>query len=114
MIAVFITTIGRRAGALALLATLPLCSPSMALTLNCVQVSSSGSINCNDAGGVPSTCATATCPVGFTLTGGGGACSAGGSKIKSLFPLLRTNAVTIACEKQGVNPEADAICCRLQ
>jgi hypothetical protein len=33
--------------------------------INCIEVSSSGSTSCTDAGGVPSTCATATCPAGF-------------------------------------------------
>lgn len=112
MIAAFSPTARRGFCALALLAALA--APSMAATLNCVQVSSSGSISCRDAGGAPSTCATATCPAGFTLTGGGGACSAGGSRIKSLFPVVRNGSMTIACEQQGVAPEADAVCCRLQ
>ena len=86
----------------------------MAATLNCVQVSSPGSTSCRDAGGAPSTCATATCPGGFTLTGGGGACAAGGTRIKSLFPVVRNGTITIVCEQQGVAPEADAVCCRLQ
>jgi hypothetical protein len=80
--------------------------------LTCIQVISSGSTNCTDAGGVPSTCASATCPGGLTLTGGGGACAAGDRKIKSLFPRVGEGSFTIACEKQGVDPEAHAICCR--
>lgn len=116
MIELFIPSIGcvRGAGALALIGPLVLCSPSIALTLNCIQRSSSGSTNCTDAGGVPSTCATVACPGGFILTGGGGACAAGASKIKSLFPIVRNGTVTIVCEKQGVDPEADAICCQPQ
>ena len=114
MIAAFSPTIRLCAVALALLASLPAASPSLAATLNCVQVSSSGSTSCRDAGGAPSTCATATCPAGFTLTGGGGACAAGGTRIKSLFPLERNGSMTIVCEQQGVAPEADAVCCRLQ
>ena len=104
----------RGASALALTGALIICSPSKALTLNCVQVSSSGHRDCTDSGGVASTCASVACPAGFTLTGGGGACAAGGSKIKSLFPVVRNGTITIACEKQGVDPEADAVCCRLQ
>ena len=65
--------------------------------INCVEVSSSGSTSCTDAGGVPSTCATAICPAGFALTGGGGACAAGSSKIKSLFPLEFKGQLQIAC-----------------
>ena len=116
MIELFIPSIGRvrGAGALALIGLLLICSPSIALTLNCVEVSSSGRTDCTDAGGAASTCASVTCPGGSTLTGGGGACEAGASKIKSLFPVVRTGTVSIMCEKQGVDPEADAICCRLQ
>ena len=55
--------------------------------LKCIQVNSSGSFNCKDAGNFDSTCATATCPAGYTLTGGGGACAAGDRKVKSLFPV---------------------------
>ena len=54
--------------------------------LACIQVSSSGSTSCKDAGGYDSTCATASCPTGYSLTGGGGACAAGDRKVKSLFP----------------------------
>jgi hypothetical protein len=116
MIEFFIPSIGRVRGAsvLALIGPLVIGSPSIALTLNCVEVSSSGRTDCTDAGGAASTCASVTCPGGSTLTGGGGACEAGASKIKSLFPVVRTGTVSIMCEKQGVDPEADAICCRLQ
>jgi len=79
----------------------------------CVQVNSSGSSACKDAGNVDSTCATARCPTGYTLTGGGGACAAGDRKIKSLFPRLDKGEFTIACEAQGVDPQANAICCKL-
>ena len=65
--------------------------------------------------GLGGTCESVTCPAGFTLTDGGGACATGGSRNKSLFPTVRSSGTfTIACEKQGVHPEADAICCRLQ
>jgi hypothetical protein len=92
------------------LGTPPTCATPQGI--NCVEVSSSGSTSCTDAGGVPSTCATAVCPTGFTLTGGGGACAAGSSKIKSLFPLESQGSFNIACDKQGVDPQAVAICCR--
>jgi hypothetical protein len=117
MIELFVTSFGRLrgAGALALIGPLVIiCSPSIAQTLSCVEVMSSGSTNCTDAGGVASTCATATCPAELTLTGGGGACAAGGTKIKSLFPRVDDGSFTIACEKEGVDPQANAICCRLQ
>jgi hypothetical protein len=81
--------------------------------LNCVSISSSGSYPCQDAGGYPSTCATANCPFDHTLTGGGGACAAGDRRIKSLFPRFDQGEFTIACEEQGVAPQAIAICCRL-
>lgn len=81
--------------------------------VKCVQANSSGSFACNDSGGFPSTCATATCPEGYTLTGGGGACAAGDRKIKSLFPRLDRGEFSIACEEQGVDPQANAICCQL-
>lgn len=78
----------------------------------CIQVDSDGSFACTDAGNYESTCAVATCPADYTLTGGGGSCSAGDSKVKSLVPRLRTGEFTIACERQGVDPEAVAICCK--
>ena len=81
--------------------------------LNCTEIVSSGSTSCTDAGGVASTCAFATCPEGLTLLGGGGACSAGDSKIKSLFPVERLGRFSIVCDKQGVDPQAVAICCHL-
>jgi hypothetical protein len=81
--------------------------------LACIGVVSSGASDCTDAGGVASTCASAICPGGLTLTGGGGACAAGDRKIKSMFPRGSDNSFTIVCEKQGVNPQATAICCRL-
>ena len=39
--------------------------------LDCIEVVSSGRTDCTDAGGVPSTCASAICPGGSTVTGGG-------------------------------------------
>ena len=92
------------------LGTPPTCATPQGI--NCIEVSSSGSTSCTDAGGVPSTCATATCPAGFALTGGGGACAAGSSKIKSLFPLESQGSFNIACDRQGVASQAVAICCR--
>jgi hypothetical protein len=80
--------------------------------LNCLEVISSGSTNCTDAGGVDSTCASARCPEGFTLTGGGGACAAGNRKIKSIFPREANGSFVITCEKQGVDAQAVAICCQ--
>jgi hypothetical protein len=82
--------------------------------MKCVEASSSGSFSCKDAGNFDSTCATATCPAGYTLTGGGGACSAGDRKVKSLFPRSAKGEFTIACEQQGVDPQAQAICCKLE
>ncbi len=82
--------------------------------LECVEAVSSGSFSCQDAGNVPSTCATAKCPAGFTLTGGGGACAAGDRKVKSLFPRFATGEFGITCEQQGVAPQAHAICCKLK
>jgi hypothetical protein len=104
----------RGACALALVGATLACAPSLALTLSCIQVNSSGSTNCTDAGGVPSTCASVACPAGYTLTGAGGACAAGGTRIKSLFPVLQNNTVNILCDQQGVPPEANAVCCRVQ
>jgi hypothetical protein len=102
------------AGALALLGSLVICSPSRAQTLNCVEVISSGSTSCTDAGGVDSTCSSAKCPAEFTLTGVGGACAAGDRKIKSLVPRVDDGSVTMMCEKQGVDPQAVAVCCQLR
>jgi hypothetical protein len=90
--------------------------PSCATTkkgLACVGVISSGSTSCKDAGGVDSTCASATCPQGSTLTGGGGACAAGDRKIKNLVPRPSSGTFFIMCEQQGVAPQAVAICCKL-
>ncbi len=81
--------------------------------LTCVGVDSFRSTSCTDSGGVASTCASATCPQGSTLTGGGGACAAGGRRIKSLFPNEGSGSFTIMCEQQGVDPQAVAICCHL-
>jgi hypothetical protein len=102
------------AAALALLAPALGGPPLSAQTLKCVQVTSSGSTNCTDPGGVASTCSSVKCPAQMTLTGSGGACDAGGTKIKSLFPNVSDGSVTIMCEKQGVDPEAIAVCCQLQ
>ena len=102
------------ARALAVLAPLLIGSPSIAETLKCVQVVSSGSRSCTDPGGVDSTCSSAKCPAELTLTGAGGACAAGDRKIKSLFPNANDGSVTIMCEKQGVDPEAIAVCCQIQ
>lgn len=88
-------------------------APYAQQNLECVVADSSGSFSCKDAGGFDSTCATAKCPAGYTLTGGGGSCSAGDRKIKSLFPRFSTGEFTIACEQQGVAPNAQAICCKL-
>ena len=92
--------------------TPPTCATSGS-GLDCTEVVSSGRTDCRDAGGVPSTCASATCPKGMTLTGGGGACAAGDSKIKSLFPIERQGSFSIVCDQQGVDPQAVAICCHL-
>jgi hypothetical protein len=80
--------------------------------LDCIEARSSGSFACTDAGNFESTCAMATCPAEYALTGGGGACAAGDRKLKSLFPRLDTGQFTINCEQQGTAPQARAICCR--
>ena len=80
--------------------------------LDCVETRSSGSFACTDAGNFESTCATATCPADYVLTGGGGACAAGDRKVKSLFPRFDNGQFTINCEQQGTPPQARAICCR--
>jgi len=85
---------------------------SMSTRLDCIEASSTGSFACTDPGNFESTCATATCPAEYSLTGGGGACAAGDRKVKSLFPRLADGQITIACEQQGVAPQARAICCR--
>jgi hypothetical protein len=103
----------RWSGALLLLGCLVICSSSNAQTLKCVEVISSGSRSCTDSGGFDSTCASATCPAEFTLTGGGGACAAGDRKIKSVFPREDSGTFSLMCEKQGVDPQAVAICCRV-
>ncbi len=79
--------------------------------LSCVQASASGSFECKDAGGFDSTCAVASCPVGYTLTGGD-SCSADDRAVKSLFPILTDGQYGITCETQGVAPDAEAICCK--
>jgi hypothetical protein len=116
MIRFFVRAFGRVLGAVALafLAPLLICSPSTAQTLKCVEVVSSGSKSCTDPGGVDSTCSSAKCPAELTLTGAGGACAAGDRKIKSLLPRVDDGSVTIMCEKQGVDPQAIAVCCQLQ
>jgi hypothetical protein len=48
------------------------------------------------------------------LTGGGGACAAGDRKLKSLFPRVERGEFSITCEQQGVPPQANAVCCKLQ
>lgn len=78
----------------------------------CMMASSSGSFACQDAGAYPGTCAIASCPQGYTLTGGGGACSAGDRRIKSLAPRFQSGEYAIMCEQQGVAPDAYAICCK--
>jgi hypothetical protein len=103
----------RPVGALLLLATL-MTPASKAQTLKCVDAISSSSRSCTDSGGVDSTCASVTCPAEFTLTGGGGACAAGDRKIKSVFPREDSASFTIMCEKQGVDPQAVAVCCRVE
>jgi hypothetical protein len=116
MIELFVTLFRRVrwTGALVLIGTPVICPPLIAQTLRCVEIISSGSTNCTDAGGVDSTCASARCPVEFTITGGGGACAAGDRKIKSVFPREDSGTVFIMCEKQGVDPQAVAICCRVE
>jgi hypothetical protein len=99
---------------LQLLGALALCCPIDAQTLKCVEVVSSGSRSCTDSGGVDSTCASVICPAQFTLTGGGGACAAGDRKIKSVVPRVDTNSFAMMCEKQGVDPQAVAVCCRVE
>jgi hypothetical protein len=78
----------------------------------CLSVTSSGGYDCNDAGGFPSSCAVARCPSGYTITGGGGACAAGDRRLKSSIPRFDTGEFIVACERQGVPPQAAAICCR--
>jgi len=81
--------------------------------LACIQVNSVGFYSCTDAGGYESTCAKATCPSGYTLTGGGGACAAGDRRVKSLMPRVDLSAFYIMCEEQGTDPTASAVCCKL-
>lgn len=81
--------------------------------LQCVQANSSGSTSCQDAGNFTSTCAVAQCPTDYTLTGGGGICAAGNSKLKGANPRLSTGEFFVMCEEQGVDPQARAICCKL-
>jgi hypothetical protein len=81
--------------------------------LTCVEASSTGNQPCQDSGNFPGTCAVATCPEGYTLTGGGGICAAGNIKVKGLNPRLSTGEFFIMCEQQGVNPQARAICCKV-
>jgi hypothetical protein len=90
----------------------PSCS-SVKRGLACVGVISSGSTSCKDSGGVDSTCASAICPQGSVLTGGGGACAAGGTMIKNLVPRPSSGTFFIMCDQQGVAPQAVAICCKL-
>jgi hypothetical protein len=82
-------------------------------SLKCVEATSSGRYSCRDAGGFDGTCATATCPAGYTMTGGGGICTAGNIKLKGVNPKLSTGEFFIMCEPQGVDPQARAICCKL-
>jgi len=74
---------------------------NLPVSTKCLEVSSSGYTSCKDAGGYDSVCATASCPAGYTLTGGGGSCSAGDRKIKSLFPRFSQGEFAITCESQG-------------
>jgi hypothetical protein len=104
----------RFAAALALLTPLIIGAPTSAQTLTCTQIISSGSTPCRDAGGVASTCASVKCPAQMTLTGVGGACAAGGTKIKSLFPRVTDGSANLMCEEQGVDPQVVAVCCQLQ
>lgn len=106
-----------RAGAAALFAALGFLAFSaapMGASLKCVEAISSGSSNCTDPGGVPSTCSKVTCPAAMTLTGAGGACAAGDRRIKALVPRVDEGSVTLMCEQQGVDPQAVAVCCQLQ
>ena len=107
-------TLAGTAGVLfAILVGVVSCGPPGTASLTCVSTSSSGFTSCRDAGGVDSVCAFAKCPEGYTLTGGGGSCSAGDRKIKSLFPRFDKGEFAITCEQQGVAPSAQAICCKL-
>jgi hypothetical protein len=82
--------------------------------LTCIQVDNgSTSTSCTDSGNYPSTCASAQCPSGYTLTGGGGSCSAGNRKLKALNPRVNTREFFIMCEQQGVPPLVRAICCKI-
>jgi hypothetical protein len=93
---------------------IPIKPPPLPGPSKCVEVSSVTTFtSCKDAGGFASTCASVTCPAGTTLTGGGGACAAGNSRLKSLFPRLSANQFNIACDSQGVAPQVIAICCKL-
>ena len=85
----------------------------IALQAICIQAHSRDSFNCRDAGGVPSTCAEAKCPEPYILTGGGGSCSAGDRKLKSVMPNWVRSTYVVMCEQQGVAPTAAAICCRI-
>jgi hypothetical protein len=80
--------------------------------LVCIQVSNTTWSQCKDAGNYDSSCATAQCPSGYKLTGGGGTCAAGDRKLKGLNPKLSTGEFGIMCEKQGVKPQVSAICCK--
>ncbi|MEM6992597.1 MAG: hypothetical protein AAF721_18940 [Myxococcota bacterium] len=81
--------------------------------LKCVQAASTTWKKCKDAGGFDSACAIAKCGAGYTLTGGGGSCSAGNRKLKGLNPNVSKGEFGIMCEDQGVKPRAQAICCKL-
>ena len=107
------STIALALGVVAVAVAIGTYTSSSVPSLKCIQANSSSSFNCKDAGNIDSTCATANCPAGYTLTGGGGACAAGDRKIKSLFPKLAAGEFGIACEQQGVAPQAHAICCKL-
>ena len=87
--------------------------PQFQPSLKCVEASSSGRYSCKDPGNFDSTCATAKCLAGYTLTGGGGICAAGNIKLKGVNPKLATGEFFIMCEPQGVDPQARAICCKL-
>jgi len=89
-------------------------TPKCALSLKCVNATSTVNFTqCKDSGNFASTCADVTCPAGYTLTGGGGACAAGDRRLKALNPNLGQGKFYIMCDApQGVAPQVTAICCK--